>query len=149
MEDEAKVGMYISQGRLVVPIQVELTDDLVLQVQKEILDEVQKTRIKGVVIDLSCVSIIDLFLGKAIFDTARMASLLGAKTVITGLKPGVVASLLDLDFDPGDVPTALSLDDGLQLLTPPAEPEQEKSEDDIDMDEDIIVEEEKDDDLAL
>lgn len=130
MENEARVEMYINQGRLVVPIQVELTDGLALQVQKDILDELERTGLKGVVIDLSGVSIIDLFLAKAIFDTGRMASLLGAKTVITGLKPGVVASLIDLDFDPGYVSTAMSLDDGFQLLTPPAEPQEERMEED-------------------
>lgn len=120
MENEAKVGKYIDRGSLVVPIQGELTDDLVIRVQKEILDEVRQGRLKGVVIDLSGVNIIDIFLATAIFNTAKMASLLGAKTVVTGLRSGVVAALVDLDFDPGNVPTAQSISDGLQLLVPPS-----------------------------
>ena len=47
-----------------------------------------------------------------------MTSLLGAKTIITGLQPGVVASLIDLDFEPGDVPTAINLEEGFRILEP-------------------------------
>ena len=39
-------------------------------------------------------------------------------TVITGLSPGVVASLIDLEFDQGDVPTAVDLEEGFNVLEP-------------------------------
>ena len=123
MEGEAassKAALYVTRGCLVVPIQVELDDELMLQLQKDILKRVNKTELKGVIIDVSGVAVIDFSLGQAIFDTARMASLMGAKTVVTGLTPGVAASLTDLDFDPGDVPTATSLEEGFRILVPAA-----------------------------
>lgn len=131
MEEEAalsKVAMYITKGCLVVPIQVELHDELVLQIQEDILERVNKTGIKGVIIDVSGVAIIDSPLGRAISDTARMASLLGAKTVITGLRPGVVASLIDLDFDIRGVATAISLEEGFRMLAPVVAPKEEPEE---------------------
>jgi len=131
MEEKAavsRVAMYITQGCLVVPIQVELHDELVLQIQEDILERVNKTGIKGVIIDVSGVAIIDSPLGRAISDTARVASLLGAKTVITGLRPGVVASLIDLDFDIRDVPTAVSLEEGFRMLAPVVASKEETEE---------------------
>lgn len=131
MEQEAalsKVAMYVTRGCLVVPIQVELRDELVLQIQGDILERINKTGIKGVIIDVSGVAVIDSPLGRGIFDTARMASLLGAKTVITGLRPGVAASLIDLDFDIKDVATAVSLEEGFRLLAPVTAPKKEPKE---------------------
>ena len=129
MEDDAKVEMYVNQGCLVVPIQVELNDDLVLKVQKDILIQVNTAGLKGVVIDLSGVSIIDLYLATTLFDTAKMTTFLGAVTVITGLRPGVVASLINLGFDPQGVLTAVTLDKGLQIIAQLDEGEDEEIED--------------------
>jgi len=119
MEEEttlSRIGMYVTRGCLVVPVQVELGDDLALRLQQDVLKRVEETRVKGVVIDLSGVAIVDASLGRVIFGTARMASLLGAGSVITGFSAGVAASLIDLDFEPGDVLTAVSLENGLEIL---------------------------------
>lgn len=131
MEEEtalSRVAMYVTWGCLVVPIQVELNDELMLQIQEDILERVNKTGIKGVIIDVSGVAVIDSSLGRAIRDTARMASLLGAKTIISGLRPGVVSSLIDLDFKIEDVLTAISLEEGLRLLAPVTAPKEEPEE---------------------
>jgi len=131
MEEEitlSKVGMYVTRDCLVVPIQVELHDELVTQIQEDILRRVKGERLKGVVIDLSGVAILDSVLARGVFDTAQMTSLLGARTVITGLSAGVVASLIDLDFAPGNVPIALTLDEGLQTLEPYMKPKEEPEE---------------------
>jgi rsbT antagonist protein RsbS len=119
MEEEtalSQAAMYVIRGCLIVPIQVELNDELMLQIQEDILERVNKTGIKGVIIDVSGVAVIDSSLGRAIRDTVRMASLLGAKTIVSGLRPGVVSSLIDLDFKIEDVLTAINLEEGLRLL---------------------------------
>ncbi len=114
----SKVVMHITRGCLIVPVQGELYDEMVRQIQQDVLERVKETGIKGVIIDLSGVNIIDSFLAKAICDTAKMAAMLGATTVLTGFKPAVVVSLIDLNFEPGNIQTALTLEDGLQKLQP-------------------------------
>lgn len=141
------VGMYVTRGCLVVPVQVELHDDLAPRVQAAVLQRINETGIKGVIIDLSGVAVMDSFLARAIFDTAEMASLLGAKTVITGLRPGVAAALIDLDFEPGDVPTAVSLEKGFRILEPVVWPkealeEAEEPEAEVNNKEDAAAEDE-------
>jgi len=131
MEEEtalSQAAMYVIQGCFIVPIQVELNDELMLQIQEDILERVNKTGIKGVIIDVSGVAVIDSSLGRAIRDTARMASLLGVKTIISGLRPGVVSSLIDLDFKIEDVLTAINLEEGLRLLAPVTAPKEEPEE---------------------
>lgn len=130
MEERAtlpKVAMHITRGCLVVPIQVELYCETIIQIQKDVLERVKETGAKGVIIDVSGVDIIDSFIAQTISDTARMASMLGATTVLTGFKPDVVASLIDLDFELKDIQTAITLEDGFQRLKPIVEPK-EKSE---------------------
>lgn len=107
-----------------IPIQVELYAETLLQIQKSALEKVKETGIKGMLIDVSAVEVIDSFLGKTLSDTARMASLLGVTTVFTGFKPGVVAALVDLDVELGDIQTAIDLEQGFQKLKPIVEPQE-------------------------
>lgn len=151
MRDVASgIVMHMTRGCLVVPLQTELYDDDMIHVQSRVLEKINETRTKGVIIDLSAVRVIDSFLAQAIFDTARMALLLGATLVISGLRPGIVASLIDLDMDLGEIRTAINLEEAFQQLKPIVEPKQELEdikEQEIDIDEGIdkaLVADEKD-----
>lgn len=131
MEDEislSRVAMHISRQCLIVPIQIELYDETILHIQREILEKIKETGIKGVIIDVSGIEIIDSFLAQAICNTARMAYMLGATTVLTGLKPEVAASLVDLDIEFKDIKTAMNLEAGFQILEPLVSPKEEPEE---------------------
>lgn len=131
MEDKAvvsDVAMHIIRGCLVVPIQVELYDETIFRIQTAILERVNETGVKGVIIDLSGVGIIDAFMCQRIFNTARMASLLGATTVLTGIKPEVAASLIYLDIESKDILTARTIEDGFLIVEPVVLPEEEAGE---------------------
>ena len=101
-----------------MPIQIELTDRLMDQIQREILEGIDKTGVKGLVIDVSGVRVLDHFLAQKVSDTARMASLLGTTTVIVGFRPEVAAALVDLDFELKDVETALTFEGAYRKLEP-------------------------------
>ncbi len=119
------VSMYITYGCLVVPVQVELYDNIVLHLREQVLEKVQNTRVKGVIIDLSGVSVIDSFSGSVIRDTAKAVSLLGAAVVISGLQPETAAALVDLNLYFEEIPKVSSLEQGLRLLQPAAADRQE------------------------
>jgi rsbT antagonist protein RsbS len=107
----------------VVPIQEELSKEAALRIQRNLLEQVYAKSIKGVIIDLSGVKVIDGILWEVFSKTARMVKMLGFPTVITGLRPGVVASIIDLDLDFSDLITAMNLEDALEILTQSTEPE--------------------------
>jgi rsbT antagonist protein RsbS len=125
---QTRVTMHITHGCLVVPIQVELSDEAMLEIQTEILEKVSQTEVKGVIIDLAGVDILDSFLAQAFLDTGRMISLLGAVTVIVGLKPELVSALVDLGLEFKDILTAITLEQGFQKLSPIVEPEEKPEE---------------------
>ncbi len=108
--------MYINRDYLIVPIQTELRNEVVAQLQSDILENVREKRLKGVIIDLAGVSLLDTYQARKIFDTGKMVKLMGAVTVFTSLSAGIAVSLIDLGFEPGEVHTAISLEDGAELL---------------------------------
>jgi rsbT antagonist protein RsbS len=115
--ESTKITMHETQGCLVVLIQEELSKEAAQRIQKNLLEQVHAKNIKGVVIDLSGVKIIDGTLWEVFSKTARMIKILGFPSVITGLSPGVVASIIDLNLDFSDLTTSVNLEDGLEILT--------------------------------
>jgi rsbT antagonist protein RsbS len=115
--ESTKITMHETQGCLVVLIQEELSKEAAQRIQKKLLEQVHAKNIKGVVIDLSGVKIIDGSLWEVFSKTARMIKILGFPSVITGLSPGVVASIIDLNLDFSDLTTSVNLEDGLEILT--------------------------------
>lgn len=89
------------------------------EIQEQILREVRSSKVKGVVIDLSGVRIVEPYLASIIDNTAKMVHLLGAETVLTGIKPGVAISLVNLNFDFKEIyGTARTFEEGVEKLQP-------------------------------
>jgi rsbT antagonist protein RsbS len=113
------LSIHISEGCLVVPIQGEINDERIDIIRNQILESVEKTGVKGVVIDLSGVRIIEPYYAQIIDSTAKMIYLLGARTVLTGIRPGVAISLVDSNFDFEEIyGTAGTFEEGVGILKP-------------------------------
>ncbi|MEJ2568465.1 MAG: STAS domain-containing protein [candidate division WOR-3 bacterium] len=111
------LSIHVSKGCLVVPIQGELDENRMMQIQNRILKGVEETEVRGVVIDLSGVGIIEPYLARIIDNTAKMVYLLGAKTILTGIRPGVAISLVDSKFDFKEIyGTAGTFEEGVKKL---------------------------------
>lgn len=101
---------------LIVPIQMELHDHAAKSLQTDILKKIERNGAKGLLIDVSAVSIIDSFLGRLLVETAKMAKLMGAQTILVGMRKEVVLTLIHLGLKMTDLQTALNIEDGLALL---------------------------------
>jgi rsbT antagonist protein RsbS len=111
-----KTAMSIYRNCLVVTIQGELYDDLLSRMRTDILEKIQATKARGLVLDFSTVRMLDSFTFNSFADIAKMASLLGATTVFVGLQPGVVSTLVDLSVEIIGVETALTIEDAFEQL---------------------------------
>ena len=109
-------GLHILNDTLIVPVQGELDDDSIKQLQSEILDKAQATSVTGVIIDMSAVRVLDSFVFSILAETAGMISLLGRKPVFVGFQAGVASALIDLEVNLDNISTALTMQDGLELL---------------------------------
>ncbi|WP_085520464.1 STAS domain-containing protein [Tuberibacillus sp. Marseille-P3662] len=103
-------------GYLLTTIQVELDDQTAIQFQEDLLKKIHETEAKGVVIDLTSVELIDSYIAKILGDVVNMSRMLGTKVVLTGIRPAVAITLIDLGIHLKGVPTALDLEQGLDKL---------------------------------
>jgi rsbT antagonist protein RsbS len=109
-------AMSVLRNCLVVTVQGELYDESLSRLRADILKKIQATKVRGMILDLCTVRVMDSFAFKFLADTARMASLLGVASVFVGLQPGVVSSLVDLEVEIDEVRTALTTEDGFEQL---------------------------------
>src|SRR6201994_2463265 len=101
---------------LLVTIQVDLYDRLALNLEADLVQMVSKTNARGVLIDISAVSIVDSFMGRIIGNIANMSKILDAETVVVGMQPAVAITLIELGLPLKGVHTALNVEKGMELL---------------------------------
>jgi rsbT antagonist protein RsbS len=101
---------------LLVPIQVDPSDEVLRSLRDELAREIEKASVRGVVMEVSGVGTFDSFIAKSIRDTAQMARLMGAKTVVAGLDPGIAITLVEMGMTLSGVSTARDLEGALVLL---------------------------------
>jgi len=101
---------------LLVTIQVDLYDRLALDLEADLVKMVNKTNAKGVLIDISAVSIVDSFMGRIIGNIASMSKIMDAETVVVGMQPAVAITLIELGLPLNGVHTALDVEKGMILL---------------------------------
>ena len=101
---------------LLVTIQVDLYDQLAENLESDLVNAVKKHSSKGVLVDISSVSIIDSFMGRILGNIASMSSIMGAQSVIVGMQPAVAMTLVELGLTLAGVHTALNVEKGMDLL---------------------------------
>jgi|SRR5256885_3671986 len=100
---------------LLATIQIELHDTVVDSFQNDVLEEIEKTGARGLIIDISALETVDSYVARMLANTAKMAKLMGTNTVIVGMRPAVAATLVRMGYYMEGIHTALSLEDGLKL----------------------------------
>ncbi|WP_121353644.1 STAS domain-containing protein [Flavisolibacter nicotianae] len=101
---------------LLVTIQVDLYDRLALNLESDLVQMVSKTGARGVLIDISALSIVDSFMGRIIGNIGSMSKIMDAETVVVGMQPAVAITLIELGLELKGVSTALNVEKGMELL---------------------------------
>lgn len=101
---------------LLVTIQVDLYDRLALNLESDLVQMVSKTGSRGVLIDISALSIVDSFMGRILGNIGNMSKILDAETVVVGMQPAVAITLVELGLQLKGVNTALNVERGMALL---------------------------------
>lgn len=111
-----KTAFTIVDNCLIVTLPGEMTDEELEIISSNVILNANKGDIKGAILDFSMVYTLDTYIFRVLEKTAKAISLLGLSVVWTGLKPGIVTSLLDLNLDVSKIKAALNLEQGLQVI---------------------------------
>jgi rsbT antagonist protein RsbS len=106
-----KMGRY-----LLVTIQVDMHDRLAMALQDDLMEQIRRHKAQGVLIDISALDLVDSFIGRMLGNIAAMARILDAHTVVTGMRPAVAITLVELGLSLPGVRTALNVERGMELL---------------------------------
>jgi len=101
---------------LLVTIQVDMHDQLALTLQDDLTNRISAEGSRGVLIDISSLDMVDSFIGRMISNISAMARVLDAETVVTGMRPSVAITLVELGLPLQGVLTALNVEKGMTLL---------------------------------
>ena len=103
---------------LLATIQIELHDTVVDSFQNDVLEEIERTGSNGLIIDISALETVDSYVARMLANTGKMAKLMGAETVIVGMRPAVAATLVRMGYFMEGISTALSLEEKASNFMP-------------------------------
>jgi rsbT antagonist protein RsbS len=113
---DARIPIIELYANLIVPIQGSIADDAMARLQEDVTHRIQADGAKGLVIDVSAVEFLDSFMTKNLRDLALTARLMGVSAVVSGLRPAVAITLVEMGLEIPGVKTALNLERALETL---------------------------------
>lgn len=102
---------------LFVSIQVDLHDALLARLQEDVLEQLGRGGLRGLVVDVSAVSVLDTYTARSLAQTSAMARLMGARMIVSGISPAVSMTLTEMGFDNRGFETALDADTALARIS--------------------------------
>ena len=131
--------MQVSRGVVVVSIQVDLDDDVIARFREDLLSRLHQTGLRAVILDVSGLEILDPSELTQLRRIISMTELMGARSILVGLRPGVVSALVSADAEIDGIEAAIDLDAAFDKLEPMLASEQgEEPEDAEENEEDPI-----------
>ena len=107
----------LKQGEfLIASIQSALSDNDLLALRDALVEKVVALRIRGVIIDVTALDVLDSFASRTLRDVAHMVRLRGAQTLIVGIQPDVAFAMVQMGLRLEGVATMLDLEEGLAWL---------------------------------
>jgi len=100
---------------LLVTMPADPDDATVCALQSRTLDAMEQHDVKGLILDLSKVEILDSYFARTVAETAKMVTLMGGETLIAGMRPSVAITATELNVTLGATRTVLTLDRALDM----------------------------------
>lgn len=94
----------------------DLDDTTALRFTDELTTRIADEGIRGVILDISQLEIIDSFVARVLMQLAATGRLLGARMVVAGMRPAVAITLSELGLRLTGVQTALNAEQAMELL---------------------------------
>lgn len=116
MQESMRIPIIRLYNNLIVSIQVALSDALLERLTEDITQAIERSRPRGLIIDISGIDVMDSFISRAVRDIGILARLMGVQTVISGMAPMIAMTIVEMGVDLKGVHSALDLEGALQFL---------------------------------
>jgi rsbT co-antagonist protein RsbR len=83
----------------------------------DVLEQIERRHARAIILDVTGVAVVDTQLAQTLLRTAEATRLLGAKTVLVGIRPEVAQTLVSLGADLSSLHTAATLQEGLAAVS--------------------------------
>ena len=118
--DGRRAGAVMMVERtLLVQLDAAITDGAIRRLRDEVGAALEDADVRGLVLNLANVDLIDSYLTRCIRDLAIGARLMGVPTVVCGVQPAVADTVVEMGMDLEGVRTTLNVDTALRLLRRP------------------------------
>lgn len=101
---------------LLVPLQGEMTDDVAGRMFSEVLERIHQEGSSALIIDITGLWLVDSHLCSVLSQLAAAARLMGADTIISGMKPEIAMALETMGIGLENVTPTLDLETALDVL---------------------------------
>lgn len=98
---------------LLMPLIGHVDQDRARLVLERLLDGVSRTRAETVILDLTGVPVVDTGVAGAVLGAARAVRLLGAGVILSGIRPELARTMVDLGLELGGVAIRATLQDAV------------------------------------
>ena len=115
MSDQHQIPIIRLWHLLLVPLQGDIGDDAAARLTSDVLERLHEEDATGLVIDITGLWMVDSHLCATLSRLAASAALMGARTVVSGMKPDIALTLETMGVSFG-VRTTLNLEAALQIL---------------------------------
>jgi len=99
---------------LLLPVIGTLDSQRAQEMTEKLLDRVKHSRSRCIIIDITGVELVDTTTANAVLKMTRAARLLGAMCVLTGIRPEIARTMIQLGVDLEGLRTLRTLKDGLR-----------------------------------
>jgi PAS domain S-box-containing protein len=107
----------ISDHVVVMPLIGAIDSDRAGQVLETLLHGIERSHARVAILDITGVPLVDTQVAKSLITAAQAVRLLGARIVLTGIRPEVAQTLVGLGVDLGDIVTHSTLQSGIAYAT--------------------------------
>jgi rsbT antagonist protein RsbS len=101
---------------LIASVQSDLTDSQVVELRDELAERVGQQRVRGVIVDVAALDVIDSFVARSLRAIAITARLRGAETIVVGIQPDVAIAMVQFNLNLEPLRATLDLDEALVVL---------------------------------
>lgn len=101
---------------LIASIQSDLTDSQVVRLRDDLTERVGAHRLRGIIVDVAALDVIDSFVARSLRSIAVTAKLRGAETVVVGIQPDVAIAMVQFSLNLEPLRATLDLDEARALL---------------------------------